>query len=173
MELVDPDGKTGPFSRFSTSFLPKFCVDVCQDFMHGEGCFQWAYQSIFKVKRISKHTLGIEVVAFDGQTNPFLRSNDPRSRFTKSFLLKFFMEVRQHLSYGADILVIQIFDISFAKKFVDVRQHLAMEPVAFDGLLTSFLIKLFMDVRQDHNYKADCPEGNTSPFPRSNDSRSG
>ncbi|KAG5576388.1 hypothetical protein H5410_056522 [Solanum commersonii] len=85
MELVGPDGKTDPFSRSNNPqgrYTPRF-VD-----------FQ---------------TLVLEPIGPVRSTSPFSRSNDPRSgpwifwssKFSTSFLLKVFVDVRQDLSYGA------------------------------------------------------------------------
>ncbi|KAG5576384.1 hypothetical protein H5410_056518 [Solanum commersonii] len=73
----------------------------------------------------------MDLVGPDGQTSPFPRSNEPRNRFPTLFLPKYFMEFHEDLSYGVslsrwinwlifmsmDLLVIQIFDVVFAKFF--------------------------------------------------------
>ncbi|KAG5576470.1 hypothetical protein H5410_056604 [Solanum commersonii] len=72
----------------------------------------------------------MEPIGLDGKIDPFSRSNNPRSGF--------FVDIRQDLNYGAnwsrkvnhpifkvkqaaerfiDLLVIRIFDVSFAIKF--------------------------------------------------------
>ncbi|KAG5576335.1 hypothetical protein H5410_056469 [Solanum commersonii] len=63
---------------------PDFRRHFCQN-------FSWTFDK----------TLDLESVGPDGKAAPFSSFNDPRSRFLTSFLLKFFLEVRQDLRYGA------------------------------------------------------------------------
>ncbi|KAG5576545.1 hypothetical protein H5410_056679 [Solanum commersonii] len=110
MESVGPYEKTGSFSmpndprsRFLTSFFPNFLLGIHQDPSYEVDWSRWQNRLIFKVKRSPKRsmdllviqipyiifvkifvdvvkTLAMKMVGPDGQTDPFSRSNKPRSR---------------------------------------------------------------------------------------------
>ncbi|KAG5576417.1 hypothetical protein H5410_056551 [Solanum commersonii] len=81
---------------FRTSFLPKFFMDIGQDLSFGDGWSRWVNRPIFKVKRSPKRVnpLFCQFLC----AIPWIIWS---SKFSTSFLLKVFVDVRQDLSYGA------------------------------------------------------------------------
>ncbi|KAG5576357.1 hypothetical protein H5410_056491 [Solanum commersonii] len=104
MESIGPNGKISHFQVHGSFGDLDFRRHFCQ-----------------KISWTSVKTFAMDSVGPDEKINPF-------SRFLMSFLLNFFVDVRQDVSYGADWSK-RIFDVIFAKNFVDTVKSLAMEPV--------------------------------------------
>ncbi|KAG5576291.1 hypothetical protein H5410_056425 [Solanum commersonii] len=91
--------------------------------------------------RASIKTLDMELVDLNRKTDPFSRSNDPRSGFLMSFLLKFFLDICKDLSY-----VVGWFEWA-NRPFLSSKKPQI-------GFSRSFLVKFFLDVHQDLSYGA-------------------
>ncbi|KAG5568913.1 hypothetical protein H5410_064076 [Solanum commersonii] len=104
MEPVGHQGQNGPFSRSKRS--PKqvnlpFCQYSCA-IVHGIfGYPDFRPHFCQNLTWTSVKTLSIEPIGTHGQNNLFSRLNDPRSRISTSFLLKFYIDIRKHLKCGA------------------------------------------------------------------------
>ncbi|KAG5569182.1 hypothetical protein H5410_058948 [Solanum commersonii] len=199
MEPVGHDGNSGPFSKsnnprsvFPASFLPKFLwtsvKTLALDPIGHDGRLvttgnlaHFQGQTIFRVCKdpvLPILTLVMEPVGHNRQTGPFLESNDHRSGFSASFLLKYFMDVRQNLSYRA----------GWSRRAnwpnIKVKQAperiLAMEPICHDGQTDPFsrsnepragkppVLPIFTLAMEPIDH-----DGQIGPFSRSNDPRSG
>ncbi|KAG5576460.1 hypothetical protein H5410_056594 [Solanum commersonii] len=200
MEPVRPDEKTAPFSRsneprsnpwifgssgFQTPFFLKFFMDVRQEIYLCSQLVLTGKPAHCQGKRIHGVDLAIELVASDGETNPF-------SRFLTLFLLNLFADVRQYLRYGAGRSRWEnwpIFKVRgslkqiFSWMFVD---NLSMELIfdviflkIFYGrssrpLLWSRLVLIGKSVQfKTLTMEPVGPDWETSPFSRSNDPWSG
>ncbi|KAG5588772.1 hypothetical protein H5410_049206 [Solanum commersonii] len=69
MESVGPHDQIGPFSRFSTSFLPKFFMDVCYDLRYRVSCPSHPKRPIFKTLAMESVGPQAKTTHFQGQTS--------------------------------------------------------------------------------------------------------
>ncbi|KAG5569180.1 hypothetical protein H5410_058946 [Solanum commersonii] len=174
MEAVGPNGKISQFSRSNNPRRGRISYEIFHE-CFGDPDIQSLFSRNFSWRSVK--TLGMDPIGHDGKTGPFSRSNEPRSGFSVSFLPKFFMNVRQDLSYG----------VGWPRW---VNWPIFNVKVPRSGFLASFLPKYFMDVRQDLSYGAGKsthfqdqtipgtlamesvgPEGEIDPFSRSNEPR--
>ncbi|KAG5576352.1 hypothetical protein H5410_056486 [Solanum commersonii] len=165
-QMIPREGKP-PFCRFLCAIIngsfgdPSYRRHLCRN-------ISWTF-----VK-----TLVMKSVGPNWQIRPFSRSNDPQRRFLTSFLPKNFMDVRQGIRYGVDLSYGVSwsgwanwqfsrskkprigFAMSFLSKFSWTSvKILVIESIGpdrqtdpFSRFSTSFLLKIFMDIRQDLRY---------------------